>query len=504
MRRRWLYVLLGIVVGGGAGAAAIVLTTPQFEASATVYFSVPAASSANDLAQGGNYAQQQLTSYAQLATEPIVLDPVIEHLDLDQTADQLAGAVTAVASNNTVLITISATDPSADRAAAIANAVSDELGSTVSRLSPKSESGRATVDYAIAGRAAAPLYPSSPRKKVDLGAGLLGGLIIGVLAAVTRDRLDTRIWGESDIKELPSLARIPFDKGADKSGHSPLIADWDEGSARAEAFRQLRTAIQFADVDNPMKIVAVTSSMSGEGKSGVSANLAMAFAEAGHRVLLMDADLRRPSIADYFGLEGSRGLTNALVGQVDIDDVIQGWGDRHRLSVLPAGAVPPNPSEILGSQRMAAMLDDFRSGYDVIVIDTPPLLPVTDAAIIAAKADGALVIARYGKTKRQEFAGSTDALRAVDARIVGAVINRVPTKKRGAAYDYYGAVSETAPAAAPVPADGRVASEPPNNPARAEHPVDDEPAPSPARAVDPQRSMRTSAATPREQPIRSS
>ena len=441
LRRRWLYVVVALLLGGAGGVAAIVTATPQYQADSTVYFSVPFATSANDLAQGGNYAQQQLTSYAELATQPIVLDKVIAQLDLDITPNKLSDVVQTTVSKDSVLVTIAATDPSPDRAADIANGIADQLGKTVRSLSPKSESGDPTVDYAIAGEAIPPVHAVSPRKKIDLGAGLLAGLLVGVLAALIRDRADDRIWSNDDLGTLPVLGDVPFDKTASRKGRSPLIADWARESARAEAFRQIRTSLQFADVDAPIRTVAVTSSLSAEGKSGVSANLAVAFAEAGQRVLLVDADLRRPSIAKYFDLEGAVGLTNVLAGQVEFDDVVQRWGDRHTVSVLPAGAVPPNPSEIVGSQRMSRLLEDLRSRFDMIVIDTPPLLPVTDASIIATRVDGTLLIARHGKTRRAEIHRAVEALEAVDSRIAGVVLNRAPAKKRKD-YGYYGAVTD--------------------------------------------------------------
>lgn len=451
LRRRWWYLVVAVVLGGGISTAVVMSATPQYESSATMYFSVPVATSGYDLAQGGNYAQQQLSSYADLATKPIVLDPVIRVLGLDESAQKLASSVTSVASANTVLVTITVADPNAKQAALIANTIADQTGQTVRSLSPKSDTGNPTVDYALAGRAVAPRLPSTPRTKLDIGAGILGGLLLGLIAAIARDRLDTRVWEESDLEPNATLGRIPFEKGASRPGASPLITDWAEASARAEAFRQLRTTLQFVDVDNPVRVITVTSSLSGDGKSGVTANLAVAFAEAGHRVLLVDADLRQPSAAEYFGLDGTLGLTNVLAGQVEAPDVIQEWGDKRRLSVLPAGTVPPNPSELLGSRRMAQLLQVFRREYDIVLIDTPPLLPVTDAAVLSVRADGALMVARFGKTKRGDLKTATEALQAVDAKIVGVVMNRVRVKSRGKDYGYYGRtsgrISSLAPAA---------------------------------------------------------
>lgn len=442
LRRRWVYLAVAVLVGSGLGTASFMFATPTYQSSASVYFSVPMATSGGDLAQGGNYTQAQLASYAELATKPIVLEPVITSLTLNTTVAKLADAVSATVTNDTVLTTITVTNADPKEAAAIANAIADQLGTTVRQLSPKSAQGDPVVDFAIAGRAAVPHVPSSPKKKIDLGGGFLGGLIIGVIAALARDRLDTRIRDEAQLGGLPSLGRIPFDRSAAGRDGSPLITDWRDGSERAEAFRKLRTALQFVDVDHPMRVIAVTSSAAAEGKSGVSANLAVAFAEAGHRVLLVDADLRRPSIADYFGIEGSVGLTNVLARQAEPADIIQPWGSTGRLAIMAAGSIPPNPSELLGSSRMRGLLAALRADYDIVLIDTPPLLPVTDAAVVSVTVDGVVVIARYGRTKRAATLQAVKALEAVDANVVGAVINRVPGKRRRDRYSYYAAAGQ--------------------------------------------------------------
>jgi capsular exopolysaccharide synthesis family protein len=170
-------------------------------------------------------------------------------------------------------------------------------------------------------------------------------------------------------------------------------------------------------------------------------NLAIAFAEAGRSVLLIDGDLRRPKLADYLGVEGGVGLTNVLAHQVDVHDVIQTWG-RTLLDVLPSGSVPPNPSELLGSRQMLDLITEMRTKYDMVIIDTPPLLPVTDAAVVSAFVDGTVIVVRYGRTKKKLVEIAVDNLRAVDARILGAVFNFSPTRGADAerahgAYAYY-------------------------------------------------------------------
>jgi len=145
-------------------------------------------------------------------------------------------------------------------------------------------------------------------------------------------------------------------------------------------------------------------------------NLALALAKAGARVLLIEADMRRPKVAEYLGLEGIVGLSNVLAGLVDLDDVVQPWG-RHQFYVLRSGFITPNPSELLGSRNMSALLDKQRDNHDMVIVDTPPLLPVTDAAVVAVKADGAVLVTRARRTPRARVTAPLASLRAVDARL---------------------------------------------------------------------------------------
>ena len=225
--------------------------------------------------------------------------------------------------------------------------------------------------------------PVSPQPLRNIGLAVVLGLIVGVGAAALRESLDTTIRSPESLAEAasaPTLCAIPLD---DKAKTSPLITEGSARSGRAEAMRQLRTNLQFVEVDRPIRSLVVSSAVSGEGKSTTVCNLGIAFAEAGKRVIIVDADLRRPMVAEYLGLEGAVGLTTVLAGQASVHDVIQPWGNSS-LWVLPSGYIPPNPSELLGSDNMADLLAALGRGFDMIIIDTPPLLPVTDAAVMAA------------------------------------------------------------------------------------------------------------------------
>jgi receptor protein-tyrosine kinase len=247
---------------------------------------------------------------------------------------------------------------------------------------------------------------------------------------VLRQSLDTRINSAGDllsITERPLLGTIGLDSNAKDA---PLITQIASHSPRAEAFRVLRTNLQFVDVDTPSKVFILTSAIPEEGKTSTSINLALSLAQAGVKTLLVEADLRRPRASIRLGLDGAIGVTSILVGKVKFEDAVQATGDTG-LDFLASGPVPPNPAELLQSKAMHELLDGLRSTYDVVIIDAPPLLPVTDAALLATHADGAILVVRHGKVTKDQVRLSADRLNQVDARLIGVVMNMVPTKGRG-------------------------------------------------------------------------
>jgi capsular exopolysaccharide synthesis family protein len=213
---------------------------------------------------------------------------------------------------------------------------------------------------------------------------------------------------------------------------------------------QTRTNLRFVDVQEPARIIAVTSALQGEGKTTLSCNLAITLAEAGWRVLLVDADLRRPRVAEYLGFEAVLGLTDVLLGDVQVGDVVQRWGDRSLL-VLPSGSAPPNPSELLGSKAMADLLLVLRESADIVIIDTAPLLAVTDGVVVAVQADGALLVTQQGRTSRSQVAAAARSLHSVSVRLLGCVLNMAKVARADARQ--YEAYRVSAPPAPKVPAD---------------------------------------------------
>lgn len=454
LRKSWVLIVLLTLIGVGAASAYSLLQTPTFSATSKVFVSTPSTGTTSELAQGNSFTVQRVKTYSDLAVTPIVLLPVIATLDLNLPASTLAARISASAPLDTSIIDITVTDTDPVRAAEIANATSQSLTRVVENIeTPDAADAVTPVKLTRAQEATVPSVPVAPNVPLNIALGLLVGLALGIAAAVLRETLETRIRNERDVEQItavPILGGIVFDP---KAQERPLIVHVDPRSPRAESFRTLRTNLQFLDVGRPERSFVITSSIQSEGKSTTGANLAIALADAGSRVLLVDADLRRPKVADYMAIEGAAGLTDVLIGRTELQDVIQPWG-RGRLFVLPAGQVPPNPSELLGSSAMTNLIAEFNRAFDVVIYDTPPLLPVTDAAILAKNVGGAIVVVAAGRTHKNHLKGAISALDNVGAAISGIVVTMLPTKGPDAygygryGYGYgYGAEEETAKAA---------------------------------------------------------
>lgn len=425
LRRHWALISAVALTATAAATVASLLQAPTYQAIAKVYVSTTSPS-VQDLSQGNSYLQQVVKSYADVATTPYVLDPVIKQLHLHTTPALLAQSVTASAPVDTVIVEIDARNHDPGRAAQIADGVSTSLIQVVGKLVPQTGSA-SPVKITQVQSATVPAEPTSPNVPLYIGVGFLLGLALGVGLAVLRETLDTRVRSESDVSGVtsaPILGRIALDARATSR---PLIVQIDARDRRAESFRSLRTNLQFLDFKEQVRSIVLTSAIEGEGKSTSVANLAIALADAGERVVVVEADLRRPKVADYFGLEGSVGLTDVLIGRERLGAALQTWG-RSNMAVLPAGQVPPNPSELLGSAAMARVLQSLGEEFTTILIDAPPLLPVTDAAVLSKLASGAIVICAAGRSRRPQLSAALAALDAVGARVLGVVLTMVPTR----------------------------------------------------------------------------
>lgn len=426
LRTNLLLILLTTLVGAGVAAAYSLTRTPQFEAQSTVFVSAQPAASVQELNQGSNYTQARVKSYVNLVTTPIVLDPVIAELQLQLSQDALAELVKVSSPTGTTLIQIAARDADPARAAAVSNALAKSLSTVVEQIETPAGQTVSPVRLAIVRPAAAPLAAVTPRLVPNIAVGLLVGLAVGLGVAVLRRLLDSRIRTGRDVaavSDVPVISTMALDPQVDSR---PLVVRDDPHSARAEAFRMLRTNVQSVDLEGPRSIV-VTSAAPAEGKTTTAANLAIAMADAGARVALVDADLRDPEVSTYLKIDAGVGLTDVLRGRAELGDALRRWGSED-LHVLRAGPSAPNPSELLGSPAMARLLEQLETDFDVVLLDTPPLLAVTDGAVLAKRAGAVILVAAAGATTRHELAGALGALQRVGAHVAGVVLTMVAVK----------------------------------------------------------------------------
>lgn len=437
--RRWPWLIIPPMVFAVAVGAYSVTQPKVYAAKASSYFSFQGGRSASDLNQGANYTLLQLASFASLATQPLVLDTVIRDLGLDTSSTDLAKQIEVTASSDTVILDIRVQAATPEEAALIANKVNTVLGEKAREISPESIDATTgvrspTIEATVVSEALPPTDAAGPQTVRNTLIAFFAGLILGLLLAIARDKLDNRVLDADDLPEgLTTLGIVPVTRRASEP------AAWTIGEAEAQlplAFGRIHANLRFASVDAPVRSLLVTSAVPGEGKSTVSVGLALALAESGARTLLIDADLRRPKIGQYLDLESSVGLADVLIGSVPFADIVQEWGTRG-LRVLPAGTTPPNPKLLLDSHAMSSFLDEVTDAFDVVVIDSPPLLAVVDPLTLTDKADAVLLVAGRGRLRKRQLRDAVASLSAAKANLIGVVMNRMPLPRdRSETYGY--------------------------------------------------------------------
>ncbi|MEV4106466.1 polysaccharide biosynthesis tyrosine autokinase [Nonomuraea sp. NPDC049695] len=436
-RKNWVLILLSLIISVGASLVVTANMPPKYVATITMLFSSFDKRGAFSPAYQVDTLSQGAQSYAKLLTSRRMVSQITTAEDVPH----LQQSITAEVVPGTVLLRAMVSDQNPARAASLANALGAKFAILVDQIERPTPTSRPTVKVTIVDQAEVPKAPVSPVPLVNLLVALLIALVVAFSSLILRDRLDTTIKSPNELQHnsnSSTLGIIGYERAARRN---PLILRPHGRSSRAEAFRSLRTNLQFIGIDKQPKSLVITSCLPNEGKSSTCSNLAITLTQAGWRVLLVDADLRRPRLPDYFGIEGAVGLTDVLIGKARLSEVIQTWGEP-RLSVLPSGQIPPNPSELLGSRMMRQLLDQLTDKYDIVIIDAPPLLPVTDAATLAAVCDGVMLVAKYGKTRQEHIQRAVEQLTSVKARIVGTVLNFVPAKASkyggyGYGYGYY-------------------------------------------------------------------
>ncbi|WP_370332373.1 polysaccharide biosynthesis tyrosine autokinase [Mycolicibacterium hippocampi] len=445
LRSRWITVCVTVLVAVLGAALLTLLTTPLYQASTRLFVSTASGTSVTDIYQGNRFSQERVISYTELLMGQTLAQRTVDKLGLEISAPALQDRVNATSKLDTVLIDVTVLDESAIRARDIANTLSDEFVVMVRELETPEDGDTPDARVIVEQRASIPDDPVVPRTIPNLLTGLALGVILGIGLAVLRDMLDNTVKDRESLEETTGTAivgSIPLDK--DRRKQAAISFD-NENSPIAEAFRKLRTNLQFLAVDNPPRVIVVTSSVPSEGKSTTAINVALALAEADHNVVLVDGDLRRPTLHRYLDLVGTVGFSTVLSGGATLDEALQ----KTRfpgLTVLTSGAIPPNPSELLGSMSAKRLLTELRSQFDYVIVDSTPLLAVTDAAILAAGADGVLIMVRFGQTKREQLTHAVGSLESVGAPLLGAVFTMVPTRGGSPytySYGYYGADADS-------------------------------------------------------------
>jgi capsular exopolysaccharide synthesis family protein len=433
VRRFWWLIAALSLVGGGAAFTVSATTTPIFQSTASMYFTLDLGATAGDLNQGATFTQNQMLSYGQVATSSRVLQPVIDQLGLDTTPRLLARSLSVSIPQSTVVLQVQASSPDPERAADIANAVARSLVKVVGEIASAGTDSRPTVKAEIIDKAVVPNVQALPNKTLDAAIGLFIGLLLGLLAAFLVTQFDTRIGTAAALTEAvgkPVLGTVV----ARRRGRSQV--EVDPLGQTAEDFRRIRSSLGFAALNEAVRVLLVTSALPGEGKTTIATNLAT-FADPQRRLLLVDGDLRKPRVGEYLGVEGSVGLTTVLVGEVDFDVAKMSWGDP-RFDVLTSGDVPPNPAEVLTSAAMRRLLEgDATTEYDLIIVDSPPVLSVADATLLGPITDGVVVVINAKRTRRHQAAQAVRELEAGGARVIGMILNNVdrPRSRRSRYYE---------------------------------------------------------------------
>ncbi len=446
LRQRWKLIWACLLVGLTLAGAASLLIPPVYSSTSKLYVSNSNVE-ISSTAQGAVAAQRTVVSYAELLTGNDFVGRVVDELDLSVSSGELIEQIEVLANPDSVIISITVNNVSPAQAQLVANTMAVRFVDVVREVESPDPIIRVDVNGATTTETPSPPFkvtqvqqaglssePVAPDPMLLLPLGGLLGLLIGLALALARHFLDNTVKSTKQIEELTGSASVGGVLYDAAMADRPLASQFNAQSLTGEAYRQIRTNLQYVSVDSPPRVLVITSSVSGEGKTTTAVNLALVLAQSGLRVALIEADLRRPRVMRYLQMVGGAGLTNVLAGKAELSELLQPYGDG-KLSVLAAGPHPPNPSELLGSDHMGELLTSLRKTHDYVIIDAPPLLPVTDAAVLAVLADGAVIVTRYGSTKRDQLRAAADILHGIDARVVGTVLNMV-SRKGGDGHGY--------------------------------------------------------------------
>jgi polysaccharide biosynthesis transport protein len=435
LRKRLALVVVTTILCAAAALAASLSTIPVYQGTAKllVVARTDPGGGTSSAYQGALLSQQLVKSFTQILKSRTIAESALRLDPQPLSPRQLQSRVHAEPVTDTLLIDLGVEDTDPARAKRLTNNVARAFVQAV----PQLQSGSA-LRVTLVEPALRPVEPIRPRTTLNLVLGILVGILVGVGLAFLRQFLDRSIKAPEELEAAvgaPVVGTIP----PFKATKQPIPVAEQPRTAVAESFRKLRTNFAFLGVDRDDLCCVVTSPSAGDGKSTVTANLAIALAQAGQRVAIVDADLRKPSLHKIFGLHQRVGTTTVLLDQAEVNDALQHLGPGLP-AVLTSGQLPPNPSELLGARRMADLLSQLRAGFDVVLVDCPPLLPVTDPMVVSQLVDGVLIIARASTTTKDQAAAARIACAKAGVTVFGTVLNATPITEgdQSAYYAYYG------------------------------------------------------------------
>jgi capsular exopolysaccharide synthesis family protein len=421
LRKRVWLVAIATMICTGTALVASMSTTPIYRGTAkllVVAKTDPAGGTSSAL-EGALLSQQLVKSFAQILESRATAEAALSLDPQPLTPRELQGNINAEPVTDTLLINLSVENTDPARAKRLTNSVARAFIISVPRLQSGSALRVSLVEPALQ-----PTVPVRPRTQTNVALGLLLGVLLGFGLAFLCEFLDRSVKTPEELEVAagaPVVGTIP----PFKASRQPIPVSEQPRTAAAEAFRKLRTNFAFLGVDNTSLCCVVTSPSAGDGKSTVAANLAIALAQAGQRVVLVDGDLRKPNLHRLFGLQQRVGTTTVLLDQAGVHDAIQFLGP-DMPAVVTSGLLPPNPSELLGSRRMEELLTELRGAYEVVLVDCAPLLPVTDPMVVSRFADGILLIGRARSTSRDQMQAAMAACAKAGAKVFGSVLNATP------------------------------------------------------------------------------
>ena len=451
--RRWAWLIVTCTLISAVTAALVSLELPkQYESTAVVLVNpkqvlLPGADTGYS-----TQLDQLVQTYVQLISNKPVWDRLVAD-GIPRTRDQLKKELTVKREPNTSLIDVTVRDHDPEVALRVAQdiipAFNKSLGDLQSRVQGAKPAGAqldSLVPWSVPSDA--PIDPVSPKVPLNVGVALIAGLVISIGIAFLLEYLDDTVKNEYDVRlrlDLPLLGSIVFKKGMARRKKSretvALVTLTDPNEPIAEGFKAIRTGLLFSVAENQaLSTIVVTSTTPGEGKTSTACNLAIVMAQAGRRVILVDADFRRPNLHEVFRRGRNVGLGNLILDDRPEEELITDT-QQPNLKLLCSGPTPPNPSEILGSPGFQRVVDRLKQRCDVVIFDTPPVGAVTDATVLAARADGVVVVVDGGRTPVSGVLRTRDTLRSVNAKILGVVLNKMTTAKGGDYYYYYGPAS---------------------------------------------------------------